>query len=146
MADHPFFAAVYDRMTEPLEVAGLAERRRRLLAPACGRVLEVGAGTGHNLPYYPRSGVDALTLVEPDGAMRRHLATRLDDAPVTPEVIAVGIDDVDRPDGSFDTIVTTLALCTVPNLDRSLARIHRLLAADGVLLFLEHVRMPGLRG
>ena len=146
MGDHPLFAAVYDRMTEPLEVAGLGERRRRLLAPAWGRVLEVGAGTGHNLPHYPRAGIDALTLVEPDGAMRHHLVGRLGDAPVTPEVLAAGIDEVDRPDGSFDTVVATLALCTVPNLDRALARIHRLLTADGMLLFLEHVRMPGWRG
>lgn len=143
MRDHVLFAAVYDQMTAPLEAAGLAERRRRLLSGARGRVLEIGAGTGHNIPFYRRDAVESLTLLEPDGAMRRHLAPHV---PPFAKVVPAGIDDARFDDGSFDAVVSTLTLCSVPDLDRALRRIHALLAPDGVLLFIEHVRMPGGRG
>src|SRR3954451_22890138 len=146
MRDHPLFAAVYDRLTMPAEAAGLAERRRRLLSAARGRVLEVGAGTGHNLPHYQAGDVESVTLIEPDGAMRRHLAERLATCAVTLEVIPDTIEDARLDAGSFDTVVCTLVLCTVPDLDAAMARIRSLLRPDGRLLFLEHVRAPGGRG
>jgi SAM-dependent methyltransferase len=149
MRDHRIYAAVYDRMTAPAETAGLAGRRRRLLAGATGRVLEVGGGTGHNLPYY--TAATEVVVLEPDGAMRRHLEERLDTCPVPARVVAAGIDDpalgsLGVPDGAFDTVVCTLVLCTVPDADAAAGRIARLLAPDGRVLFLEHVRGPGTRG
>ena len=149
MRDHRIYAAVYDRMTAPAEAAGLAERRRALLAGARGRVLEVGGGTGHNLPHY--TAATEVVVLEPDGAMRRHLAPRLDSCPVPARVVAAGIDDPGLeargvPDGGFDTVVCTLVLCTVPDADAAAERIARLLAPGGRLLFLEHVRGPGARG
>jgi SAM-dependent methyltransferase len=146
MRDHPLFAAVYDRLTMPAEAAGLAERRRRLLSAARGRVLEVGAGTGHNLPHYPPGDVDSVTLIEPDGAMRRHLAEHLSSCAVPVEVIPDTIEDARLDQGSFDAVVCTLVLCTVPDLDAAMARIRSLLRPTGQLLFLEHVRAPGGRG
>jgi SAM-dependent methyltransferase len=143
--DHTLFAAVYDRLTAPAERAGLADRRRRLLAQASGRVLEVGGGTGANLAHYP-AGVESVTVLEPDGAMRERLLGRVPAAEPSIEVHEAGIEDVPFPDGSFDTIVSTLTLCTVPDLDQALQTIGRLLAPDGRLLFLEHVRAPGLQG
>lgn len=144
------FAAVYDRMTAPLEAAGLAERRQRLLSTARGRVLEIGAGTGHNLEHYPLARrVESLTLSEPDGAMRRHLEAHLARSarlPFPVDVLPVGIDGITAADGSYDTVVSTLTLCTVPDLDRALRRIHALLAPGGELLYLEHVRVAGARG
>src|SRR5689334_19629308 len=146
MRDHPLFAAMYDRLTGPAEAAGLAERRRRLLSVARGRVLEVGAGTGHNLPHYPPATVESVTLVEPDGAMRRHLEPHLAACPVPVEVIPDTIEEARLADASFDTVVCTLVLCTVPDIGRALQRIARLLKPDGVLLYLEHVRAAGARG
>lgn len=145
MADHRVFAAMYDRMTAAAEHAGLGDRRRHLLARARGDVLEIGGGTGANLPHYPRTGVARVVVVEPDGAMRRRLLQRVAVAPVAVEVHETGIDDAPFADGSFDTVVSTLVLCTVPDPQAALGRIHRLLKPGGSLLFLEHVAGIGLR-
>ncbi|HZT64624.1 MAG TPA: class I SAM-dependent methyltransferase [Acidimicrobiales bacterium] len=145
MSDHPLYAALYDRMCAPAEAAGLADRRRRLLAPATGRVLEVGAGTGHNLAHYPAAVTEVVAL-EPDGAMRRRLERRLGECGAPVRVVAAGIDDADLEPGSFDTAVSTLTLCTVPDADSAARRIAELLTPQGRLLFLEHVRSPGLAG
>ena len=149
MPDHPVYAALYDRMTAPAEAAGLAERRRRLLAGATGRVLEVGGGTGANLAHYRAAA--SVDVLEPDGAMRRRLERRLEDevragrAAAAVRVHAAGIDDAPFPDRSFDTAVCTLVLCTVPDLPRALGTLRRLLRPGGTLLFLEHVRASGPR-
>ncbi|MEO6120550.1 MAG: class I SAM-dependent methyltransferase, partial [Acidimicrobiales bacterium] len=147
MADHRFYAATYDAALGAAERAGLADRRRHLLARARGRVLEVGAGTGLNLDHYP-AGVDRLELVEPDGAMRAKLARRVArrSRPVAVEVHGFTLADAPLPLASFDTVVATLVLCTVPDLPATLDHIAELLAPDGKLLFLEHGRAPGLRG
>jgi SAM-dependent methyltransferase len=145
MESHPLFAAVYDRMMGPAERAGLSARRRRLLAGASGRVLEVGGGTGANLAHYP-AAVTQLVVLEPDAAMRERLLAKVPAAPVSVEVHEIGIEDAPFRDGSFDTIVSTATLCTVTDLDAAFTAVRRLLAADGKLLFLEHVRAPGLQG
>jgi len=145
MADHRVFAAMYDRMTASAEHAGLADRRRRLLAGARGDVLEIGGGTGANLAHYPRAGVERVVVVEPDGAMRRRLLKRLAVAPVPVEVHETGIDDAPFADGSFDTVVSTLVLCTVPDPAAALDTVRRLLRPGGSLLFLEHVAGIGVR-
>jgi SAM-dependent methyltransferase len=141
MADHPVFAAVYDRLTAPSERAGLAARRQRLLADAAGRVLEIGGGTGANLPHY--RGVESVTVMEPSAAMRRRLLDRVASAPVRVEVHEAGVEAAPFPDGSFDTVVSTLTLCSVSDLVAGLAQIRRLLAPEGSLLFMEHVTTPG---
>src|SRR5438105_1544554 len=135
MANHRLLAAVYDRFMAPVERAGLTDRRRSLLARARGRVLEVGGGTGVNLPLY--RDVVSVTVLEPDAHMRRRLLDRVVQATVPVEVHEAGIDDAPFADGSFDTVVTSLVLCSVPDLDGALARIRRWLAPDGRLLFLE---------
>jgi SAM-dependent methyltransferase len=142
MAEHTLFAAAYERVMEPAERAGLRDRRRRLLAGAQGRVLEVGGGTGVHLPLY--RDVESVDVVEPDGAMRRRLEAKLDTASVPVHVHSSGIDDAPFGPAAFDTVVTTLTLCTVPDLDSALQRIATLLAPDGRLLFMEHV--PGVGG
>jgi SAM-dependent methyltransferase len=146
MADHVLFAAVYDRLLAPAEAAGLAGHRRRLLASARGRVLEIGAGTGLNLAHYPTNTVDEVVLLEPDGAMRRRLADRARTAPVPVQVRAGGVADLGPGDGPFDTVVATLVLCSVPDLAAAIQSIGAVLADNGEFLFLEHVAVPGLRG
>ena len=146
MADHPLLAATYDRFLARTEERGLAERRHRLLAGARGRVLEIGAGTGLNAGHYPAPAVTEVVALEPDGALRRRLLPRLAAAGVSYQVEAAGIDEAGFDDGSFDTIVSTLVLCTVPDIDSAVRRIRRWLAADGQLLFLEPVRAVGWWG
>jgi ubiquinone/menaquinone biosynthesis C-methylase UbiE len=133
------FASGYDRFLDAAERAGLAERREHLLAQAAGRVLEIGAGTGLNLRYY-KPAVTRLVLSEPSEAMVAQLRPKLGDAPVEPEVIVAGAEQLPFENASFDCVVSTLVLCTVPEPDAALAEIHRVLAPGGRLLLLEHVR------
>ena len=142
--EHRVHAAVYDRLSKAADAAGMAERRRRLLATARGVVLEVGAGTGLNLRHYS-DDVDRVVVLEPDAAMRRRMQANVQAAPVPVEVRPQGIDEAALDDDSFDTIVCTLVLCTVPDQGRALATLRRVLRPDGYLLFLEHVRDVGLR-
>ena len=143
-ASHPLHAALYDPVMGLVDRAGMAERRRRLVAGATGEVVEVGGGTGRNLPYY--RDVDRVVVLEPDAAMRAKLLARVPSAPVPVEVHETGVEDTMLPDGFADTVVACLVLCTVDDQALALAAIKRLLAPGGRLLFLEHVRSPGLRG
>ena len=143
-SDHTVFAAVYDRVLSPAERAGLTDRRRRLLAGATGRVLELGGGTGLNLAHDP-AGLE-VTVLEPDGAMRERLLVRVPESAATVEVHEAAVEDAPFPDESFDTVVSTLTLCTVDDLGRALAEVRRLLAPGGRLLFIEHVLATGLQG
>ena len=116
-------------------------RRRRLLAGARGAVLEIGGGTGANLAHY--RDVDRVTIAEPDPFMRSRIGPKLEDARVPVEVSAAGAEALPFPDGSFDTVVSTLVLCTVPDQAAALDEVRRVLRPGGRLLFIEHVRAAG---
>lgn len=133
------FAAMYDRMLAGVENAGLRERRARLLQSARGKVLEIGAGTGANLPLYG-PGVDTLTLTEPEAPMARRLAKHLRERSITADLVNASADQLPLPDGELDTVVSTLVLCTVPDPLRALREVWRVLKPGGQLLFIEHVR------
>lgn len=138
------FAAVYDPVLSLGELAGLRRHRRRLLAQARGRVLELGAGTGLNLRHYP-DGLEELILVEPDPAMRRRLARRLERHGRSGQIVDAVAERLPLPDQSVDTVVATLVLCTVDDPERALNEIARVLRPDGELLFVEHVRSRSSR-
>jgi ubiquinone/menaquinone biosynthesis C-methylase UbiE len=138
VADSRFSAAIYEPFLWLGEKRGMAERRRRLLAAADGRVLEIGAGTGLNLAHYPAQ-IEELVLAEPGTAM----AAKIDPArfggaaPVT--VVNAPAESLPFADESFDTVVSTLVLCTVADPERAVAEIARVLRPGGSLLFCEHV-------
>jgi ubiquinone/menaquinone biosynthesis C-methylase UbiE len=113
--------------------------RKALLEQATGRVVEVGAGTGLNLPHYPRAARE-LILVEPEPAMRRRLERRVRRSDRQARIIDASAERLPLPDGSVDTVVSTLVLCTVEHPDRALGEIARVLRPGGQLLFIEHVR------
>ncbi len=132
-------AKLYDRFALASEVACLQEWRADLLRDLAGEVLEVGTGTGLNLPFYPR-GVTRLVLSEPDPHMRRELSRKLRAKHVERvELLDASLDDLRLPAEAFDAVVGTLVLCSVPRLDRALAEIYRVLKPDGRFVFLEHV-------
>ena len=139
--EHSIFAALYDPMSASMERRWMGERRRRLLAGARGAVLEIGGGTGANLSHY--RNVDRVIVTEPDPFMRRRLFQKLENARVPVEVSAAGAEELPFPNGSFDTVVSTLVLCTVPDQGSALDEVQRVLRPGGRLLFIEHVRAAG---
>jgi ubiquinone/menaquinone biosynthesis C-methylase UbiE len=133
------FAMTYDRQTAAMERAGLATIRAELLARLHGNVIEIGAGTGANLPFYG-SGIESLTLTEPEAPMVRRLERRVraDGSPAT--VLRAPAEDLPFDDGTFDVAVSTLVLCGVADQPRALRELRRVLRPGGELRFIEHVR------
>ena len=138
---HWVFATAYDPLTRSLERAILGARRARLLAGLDGQVLDVGAGTGANLPYLRQAS--RVVATEPDAAMRRRLAARLAQVTVPVELSSDPAERLRYPGASFDAVVFTLVLCTVSSPDRALAEARRVLRPSGRLIVLEHVRGTG---
>jgi ubiquinone/menaquinone biosynthesis C-methylase UbiE len=142
--EHRFFAVIYDRLMAGSEKAGLAEMRAQTVGAASGRTLELGAGTGANLEHYS-DAVTELVLTEPDPHMAKRLRRRLaEDPPAvgSVEVVETPAESLPFDDASFDSIVSTLVLCSVEDPDRVAGELARLLRPGGRVLYLEHVRDP----
>ena len=121
------FALLYDPFVWVAERAGLRAHRKQLLIRARGRTLEIGSGTGLNLPHYP-GHLDELVLAEPDAAMRARLEKRLRRSGRRTRLIDAPAERLPFPDGSVDTVVSTLVLCTVDAPDVALREIARVFA------------------
>jgi len=133
------FAAIYDPFMRGAEQACLAHWRAEILKDAVGDTLEIGAGTGANAPYYPLD-LGRLVLTEPDPDMLARLRRKAGLAGVPRmEATAAAADALPFQDASFDTVVSTLVLCSVPDVASALAEVRRVLRPGGRLLFLEHV-------
>lgn len=138
------FSAMYDPLLWAAERAGMARRRQHLLARASGRVLELGAGTGINLRHYPEA-VAELVLSEPAAPMVSRLKRRARRSGRECSVVPAGAEGLPFEDDIFDTVVSTLVLCTVNDPRRSIDEIARVLRPGGRFLFLEHVRADSRR-
>jgi ubiquinone/menaquinone biosynthesis C-methylase UbiE len=140
-----FFALTYDRQLAKVEQAGLGELRQKLLADASGRVLEVGGGTGANLPFYGPD-VESLMITEPEPSMLRRLERRVREQAPETKVLRAAAEDLPFEDNTFDVAVSTLVLCGVDDQARALGELRRVLRPGGRLIFIEHVRSdePGL--
>jgi ubiquinone/menaquinone biosynthesis C-methylase UbiE len=134
-------AATYDRFMARTEAACLSEWRGALLGDLTGDVLELGSGTGVNLAHFG-TGVTRLVLTEPDPHMRRLLERRAASSDLPVEVVDAGAGRLPFPDASFDAVVATLVLCTVPDPAGALREARRVLKPGGQLVFLEHVAAP----
>lgn len=131
-------ATLYDAVMKGPERSGLQKWRAELLSRARGDILEIGMGTGANLAHYPER-VDRLLAVEPNPAMaeRADIDSFRGSGPV--EIIEGFAGELPVDDDSFDTVVSTLVLCSVPDVDAALDEIRRVLRPGGRFLFLEHV-------
>lgn len=146
MALHKLVTPVTDVLPIPEELPAIRDRRRRLLASARGRVLEIGGSGGRNAEHYVAGQVDLVVTLAPKASQRSKLMGRVAQSPVKVEVHEAVVEDVAFDDGWFDTVVTTTALCCVPDLATTLAAARRMLDAEGSLLLLEHTRVGGVAG
>jgi ubiquinone/menaquinone biosynthesis C-methylase UbiE len=138
------FAWYYPRLMGASERAGGAALRARVIGPAAGRTLEIGAGNGYNLPHYT-SAVTELVVTEPSPHMIELLRERLstDPPPVGGwDLIRTGAEELPFPDDSFDTVAAGYVHCTIPKPELAIAEITRVLKPGGRYLFIEHVRAP----
>lgn len=137
---------IYDRLAPrydwlelvPELLLGLRRYRRELVAQARGDVLEVGIGTGKNLPHYPPGC--RLTGIDLSPAMLERAARRAARLGRPVALLPMDAERLAFPDGSFDTVVSTLSLCTVPDPVRALREMGRVCRPDGRILLLDHVR------
>jgi SAM-dependent methyltransferase len=141
---HRWFAAHYDKLTRSIEEKVLGKLRGDLLGGLSGDVLEVGVGTGANLPYYP-AGV-RLEGTEPDPYMLARAQQKSAGTASAVELHEVMAEELPFADQSFDHVVSTVVLCTVRDPGVALAQIRRVLKPGGQLHFIEHVRGDGLLG
>ena len=138
-ANPSLFARIYLRMSDKAERAGQAQRRAQLLEGLQGRVLEVGAGHGLNFPHYPTS-VTEVVAVEPDPTLRELAQREAASAQVQINVVDGDAGSLPAGDGEFDAAIASLVLCSVPDPDKALAELRRVLRPGGELRFYEHVR------
>jgi ubiquinone/menaquinone biosynthesis C-methylase UbiE len=132
------FAAVYDPLSARTEEKFGAELKRKLLADARGRVLEIGVGTGLSFSHYPQ--VDELVGVDPSEPMLKRARRRAAELGREVTLIEAPAEALPFEDDSFDTVVSLAVLCTVGDPSRVLHEIRRVLRPGGRFVFLEHVR------
>lgn len=135
---HPRFARMYVRVAEKADRRGAAAHRDKLLSGLTGTVVELGAGHGANFRHYPAS-VTEVIAIEPEPTLRAAAEAAAPNAPVPVRVLAGVADDLPLADQSVDSAVASLVLCSVPDVDRALAELRRVLRPGGELRFYEHV-------
>ena len=135
------FAFSYDFLGKSADRGVYKEYREYVAGQATGRILEIGAGTGANLGYYP---ADAdLTLSDPNPFMLERLERKASDQGISVRTDHHAGEELPYADGSFDTVVSTLVMCSVSDPARSIVEIARILKPGGDFRFMEHVRGEG---
>jgi ubiquinone/menaquinone biosynthesis C-methylase UbiE len=138
---HPIFARVYDRLTASAQEEE-APLRKELLSGLSGRVVEVGAGNGHNFEHYP-SSVTHVLAVEPEKYLRQRAVERARDARVEVELVEGVAEGLPADAESFDAGVACFVLCSVSDQTSALTELRRVVRPAGELRFLEHVVANG---
>lgn len=141
---HPVFARAYPRLERFAQAHGAAAHREELLEGVTGRVLEIGAGTGANFRFYPPT-ITSLVAIEPEGHLRAQAERAARNTPFPVDVLAGRAEDMPLPDRVFDTVILSLVLCSVSDVDRAVAEICRVLRSSGQVRYYEHVRSPRAR-
>lgn len=120
----------------------IQRQREKVIPQACGRVLEIGMGTGLNLPFYDRARVKSIVGVDPALQMHKLALKRSLAASIPVELVGVSAQSLPVADASFDTVVSTYTLCSIPDPLAALRELRRALVPGGKLLFCEHGRAP----
>lgn len=147
---HPVAAAAYDLVNAYAERRVFPEHRRYLARDLRGEVLDLGAGTGAMFPYFrdaaERRPSLSVTAVDPDPHMRTRAERSADELGLDVAVRPARAESLPFADGHFDAVVASLVFCTIPEPERALAEIRRVLEPGGEFRFFEHVRSPGWLG
>ncbi len=120
----------------------ILRQREKIVPQAEGRVLEIGMGSGINIPYYDINKVEKVWGLEPSIGMRRKAQKRVDAAPFDLEWLDLPGEEIPLDDNSVDTIVLTYTLCTIPDWKAAVEQMRRVLKPGGKLLFSEHGKAP----
>jgi len=134
-------AWMYDFMESPMEILSFSALRRELLSRVRGKILEIGVGTGKNLPWYP-AGAD-ITGIDVSPLMLERAGKKAEALGMKPNLKVMDVERMTFPDETFDTAVSTFVFCSVLHPDVGLREIRRVLKKGGTALFLEHVRSEG---
>jgi SAM-dependent methyltransferase len=140
---HRLFAALYDPVTRPFE-RRIAEHREYLTNGMTGNVLDLGAGTGANFPYFADADA-SLHAVEPDPHMRKRAKKRAEELGTDVEIRPDRAESLSYADASFDYVIAGLVFCTIEDVDEALDEVARVLRPGGEFRFLEHVGDNGLK-
>jgi ubiquinone/menaquinone biosynthesis C-methylase UbiE len=115
-----------------------ARYRREVLAKARGEVLEIGFGSGLNLPYYPAEQIEKITTIDVNPGMNKLAKARIDQSSIAVDYRTLNGENLPFADNSFDTVVSTWTLCSIKLVDNAIGEIYRVLKPGGKFLFIEH--------
>jgi ubiquinone/menaquinone biosynthesis C-methylase UbiE len=138
----------YDRHILPfllnaaMSAKPISYQRRKVVPRAEGRVLEIGFGAGHNLPFYDATKVTHLWALEPAKEMRARAASRVKDSPLKIEFLDLPGEEIPLEDEAADTVLVTYTLCSIPDVMKALSGMRRVLKSSGHLIFCEHGEAP----
>ena len=123
----------------------IGRQREKVVPLAAGRVLEVGMGSGLNIPYYDRDKVEFVWGLEPSTGMRRKARRNLRHAGFEVKWLDLPGEEIPLDDGSVDTVLLTYTLCTIPDWRQALGQMRRVMKPGGTLIFCEHGESPDAR-
>jgi ubiquinone/menaquinone biosynthesis C-methylase UbiE len=139
---------LYDRYILPvvlnaaMSAKPIRYQRRKVVPRASGRVLEIGFGAGHNLPFYDASKVSHLWALEPSKEMRERAAERVSQSSIPLEFLDLPSEEIPLGSEEADTILITYTLCTIPDVTKALGEMRRVLKPGGKMIFCEHGEAP----
>ncbi|HWD26777.1 MAG TPA: methyltransferase domain-containing protein [Rhizomicrobium sp.] len=138
----------YDRHILPwlldaaMSTKPITYQRRKVVPRAEGRVLEIGFGAGHNLPFYDASKVSHLWALEPSAEMRARAAERVAASPIKLDYLGLSGESIPLGDAEADTVLITYTMCSIPDVAKALGEMRRVLKPAGRMIFCEHGSAP----
>ena len=134
-----WFPTIYDKVMKPIERKAFYSIRKQLICRARGKVLEIGAGSGVNFPFY-KEGLE-VHAVEPNIHMQKLAQTKLKSSALAVKLYQASAENLPFEDNTFDTVVATLVFCTIPDPLKALKEIKRVSKPGASILLFEHIRM-----
>jgi len=135
---NPYYQFILPRLLDfTMSDSELSRRREEVLAEVTGETLEIGFGTGLNLPYYPQQ-LQKITTVDANPGMSGIAAKRIKASPIAVEHHVLNGENLPFASASFDSVVSTWTLCSIANVEQALQEIYRVLKPGGRFFFVEH--------